>query len=87
VSFRACNITDKDKIEIALGLIAMRRAGKFRAVYVDAGRLSVSYGDAYHEQRHPLSWESAERRVEAFYRTRRRPSGVARFSTIRAIVA
>jgi hypothetical protein len=65
-------ISERQKIEIALGLIAMRKASKFRAIYVNADHLSVSYGEAPCEDRHPLSWKSAERRVNEFFRARRK---------------
>jgi hypothetical protein len=62
------------EIEIAKGLIRMRRAGYFAAVFIDASRISLQMPGDY-DLRRAVSWSEAARIVEEFERRKRKPAG------------
>lgn len=55
---------DAARVPIVLGLIEMRRAGIFKAIFCDAGRLHVIYPDD--DVRILTRWDLAERAVQAY---------------------
>lgn len=63
-------ISEKQKIAIALGLIEMRKAGKFEAVFIDGDRIRVLHADDRLKFPRLTSWDNAERRVAEFFQKR-----------------
>lgn len=56
---------DRQEIQTALGMIAMRKAGIFAGVYCDQGRLRVSF-PAAPMLRVSVRWDRAAKAVEEF---------------------